>query len=327
MINCKVKIFFLIFLISHLCGCSTNKTHEVKGNAFGTIYYISIENDKPINQNEIYSNINYILNNIDNSASNYKNNSEISVFNEFKGDTFKTISSRLFDIIYKAKIIGDITNGFFDITLGDIKISKGFYLNKKNSMKAIKRNYTYKDIELSENNLLKKPFSYVNIDLSGIAKGYAVDLIFNYLISKNISNFVINIGGEIKTHSKYEDFITIAIDDPTNNQQFIEEVLLNNNSIASSGTYIDTVNFKGLEISHITNPKTLKNVSNLNLLVSVIHEECAIADGLATGLIAMDPKDIIDFSNAKDIASMLTIVKDGKLEKKYSTKFLKYLKN
>ena len=327
MTHCKLKIFLLIFSFSQLLSCSANKTYEMKGNAFGAIYYISIENNKIINTNEIYSDIKYILESIDNSASNYKSNSEISVFNEFKGDTFKPISSNLFNIIHKAKIVGDITNGFFDITLGDIKISKGFYLNKKNLKRTIKKNYTYKNIELSENNLLKKPFSHINIDLSGIAKGYAVDLIFNYLISKNISNFIINIGGEIKTHSKHEDFITIAIDDPTNNQQFIEEVLLNNNSIATSGTYIDTVNFEGREISHITNPKTLKNVSNLNLLVSVIHEECAFADGLATGLIAMDPESIINFSNSNGIASMLTVVKNGRLEKSYSKEFIKYLNN
>ena len=103
--------------------------------------------------------------------------------------------------------------------------------------------------------------------------------------------------------------------------------MLNNNSIATSGTYIDTVNFEGREISHITNPKTLKNVSNLNLLVSVIHEECAFADGIATGLIAMDPESIINFSNTNGIASMLTVVKNGRLEKSYSKEFIKYLKN
>ena len=56
MINSKLKIFLLIFLFSNLSGCNTNKTYEINGNAFGTIYYISIENDKTINQNEIYSN-------------------------------------------------------------------------------------------------------------------------------------------------------------------------------------------------------------------------------------------------------------------------------
>ena len=327
MIYYKLKIFLLIFAFSNLLACSANKSYELKGNTFGTIYYIFIEDDKSLNSNEIHSNIKYILNIIDNSASNYKNNSEISVLNKFKDDAFKTVSSNLFNIIHKAKIVGDITNGYFDITLGDIKISKGFYLNKKGSKRNERRNYTYKDIILSDNNLIKKPFPNMNIDLAGIAKGYAVDLVFNYLMSKNISNFVINIGGEIKTFSKHKDFINIAIDDPTNNQQYIEEVSLNNNSIATSGTYIDTVDFEGLEISHITNPKTQQNVSNLNLLVSVIHDECAIADGLATGLIAMDPESIINFSNSNGIASMLTVVKNGRLEKSYSKEFIKYLNN
>ena len=321
----KLKIFLLIFIFFHLSACSESKFYELSGNSFGTIYYISIENDKVVNPNEIHSDIKHILNIIDNSASSYKNTSEISTLNEFKGGVFKSVSSNLFNIIHKAKIVGDMTNGYFDITLGDIKISKGFYLNKKNNNKNFKRNHTYKNIILSGKNLVKKPFSHVNIDLSGIAKGYAVDLVHHYLISKDISNFVINIGGEIKTYSKDEDFIIIAIDDPTNNQQYIEEVLLNNNSIATSGTYIDTVNFEGSQISHITNPKTLQNVSNLNILVSVIHDECAIADGLATGLIAMDPESIINFSNSNGIASMLTIVKNGGLEKSYSKKFIKYL--
>ena len=153
MTYCKLKIFLLIFVFSHLSACSDSKFYELRGNSFGTIYYISIENDKIVNQIEIHSDIKYILSIIDNSASSYKNTSEISVLNKFKGDAFKSVSSNLFNIIHKAKIVGDITNGYFDITLGDIKISKGFYLNKKDSNKNIKRNYTYKDIILSNNNL------------------------------------------------------------------------------------------------------------------------------------------------------------------------------
>ena len=57
----------------------------------------------------------------------------------------------------------------------------------------------------------------------------------------------------------------------------------------------------------------------------MIHDECAIAEGLATGLIAMDPESIINFSNSNGIASMLTVVKNGRLEKSYSDKFVKYL--
>ena len=59
----------------------------------------------------------------------------------------------------------------------------------------------------------------------------------------------------------------------------------------------------------------------------MIHKECAIADALATGLIAMNIKDIIEFSNEKKIASMLTIFSNDIIEKRYSAEFMKFLKN
>ena len=84
-------------------------------------------------------------------------------------------------------------------------------------------------------------------------------------------------------------------------------------------------NFDGKEISHIVNPKTLSNISNLNILVTVIHNECAIADAIATGLLAMDPKDIISFSDKNEIATFLVITNDEESKKYYSKEFINYL--
>ena len=58
----NLKIFLLIFVFSHLSACSDGKFYQLSGNSFGTIYYISIENDKIVNPNEIHSDIKYILN-------------------------------------------------------------------------------------------------------------------------------------------------------------------------------------------------------------------------------------------------------------------------
>ena len=121
--------------------------------------------------------------------------------------------------------------------------------------------------------------------------------------------------------------MTLGVNDPTKQHQYIEEILINDKAIATSGTNVDTLNYEGEEISHITNPKTLENISNLNLLVSVIHKECTIADGLATGLIAMNPSEIISFSNDNNIATMLTIFENNSIEKYYSLEFMKYVKN
>ena len=321
----NISAFFIILTSLILTSCSKNNENIFSGNAFGTIYYININDNYNNDPIQIKSTIEEIIYNINNSASSYNKNSEISVFNFSNNTSYKLISSNLYNIIFKANKVSNLTNGYFDITIGDIKIKKGFYINQHKFIKEEPRNFNYEDITLSEKNRsIKKNYKNINIDLSGIAKGYAVDLIYNYLLSKNINNFFINIGGEIKVHNSQES-IKVAIDDPTGKKQFTEEVFLQNKSIATSGTYKDTVNYKGKEISHIVNPKTLKNISNLKLLVSVIHDECAIADALATGLIAMDTKDIINFSNTNNIASMLILFGENKLEKHYSSEFIKYL--
>ena len=321
----NISAFIFILVTMFITSCSKNNEHFFSGNAFGTVYYISIIDNYNNNPSQIKSNIENIIYNIDNSASNYNKNSEISIFNLSNTTSYKLISSNLYNIISKANKISNLTNGYFDITVGDIKIKKGFYLNPQKVVKGKYRNFNYSDIVLSEKKRsIKKNHKNIYIDLSGIAKGYAVDLIYNYLLSININNFFINFGGEIKVHNS-ENPVRVVIDDPSEKTQYIEEIFLQNKSVATSGTYNDTVNYKGKDISHIINPKTLKNVDNLKLLVSVIHSECVTADAIATGLIAMDHKDIISFSNANNIASMLILFNENKLEKHYSREFTKYL--
>ena len=324
----KSKFFFISVLLASflfLVSCNSENETYISGNAFGSIYHVSINDAKNINPLIIKSNIDFIIKNIDNSASSYNQNSEISSFNKSNINSYKLVSSNLYKIISEANSVSVLTDGFFDITIGDIKINKGFYLNSKKVSSRKNNIFTYKDIELSEEFLsLRKKNSLINVDLSGIAKGYAVDVIYKYLLSLNISDFIINIGGEIRT-SSMDKSQKIYIDDPSKDSQFIEEIFLFNKSVASSGTYIDSVNYKGEEISHIINPKTLENISNLNILVSVIHDKCSIADALATGLLAMHTDDIIKFSNSNNIASMLVLFDDKRIEKFYSKSFIKFL--
>jgi len=324
----KSKYFslsILLFTSFFLVSCNKDNKSYISGSAFGSIYHVSINDIKDLDSLVIKSNIDFILKNIDNSASNYNPNSEISNFNNSNTNSYTIVSSNLYNIISEAKNASILTEGFFDITIGDIKIKKGFYVNTKKTSSRENNIFTYKDIQLSEDSSsIRKRNGLINVDLSGIAKGYAVDIIYNYLNSMNISDFVINIGGEIRT-SSMNNTQKIYIDDPSKNSQYIEEIFLLNKSIASSGTYIDSVNYEGKEISHIINPKTLENISNLNILVSVIHNKCSIADALATGLLAMDANDIIKYSNMNNIASMLVIFDDSNIEKFYSENFIKFL--
>ena len=319
----KIIIFSFSFL---LIGCNNHNSYLISGNAFGTIYHIQIESDKKVDNSKLESNINNIIYNIDIIASNYSDSSEISRFNNLNSTNFIFISHHLFELLKKANQVSNLTDGYFDITVGDQKIKKGFYINPIEYVKGKDRDFNYKDIILSEERRsVKKKKKNINIDLSGIAKGYAVDLITNYLISIGINNFIINIGGEIKAHTDNEEYIKISIDDPSKKNQSVEDIFLNKKALATSGTYQDHVEYKGNKISHIVNPKNLKNVSDLSRLVAVIHDSCATADAIATGLIAMEANDIVNFANKKDIALMFLREIDGIVEKKYSKQFIKYL--
>ena len=322
-----IKSLIIVSCISILViSCSKNNLHVLRGNAFGSIYHVTFNTKNDPDLIDVKSNIENIISLIDRAASSYNYNSEISVFNRLSHTRFITISSSLSNILQKANLASEATNGFFDITVGNIKIYKGFYGGLKSNNGTKVSTSDFKDIILSnDNKLLRKNNIDIEVDLSGIAKGYAVDLIYNYLLSKDINHFIVNIGGEIKVHSDL-DPLPVSIDDPSGITQSSETVFLLNEAIATSGTYIDTIIYNDQEISHIINPLTSNNISNLNLLVSVIHNECVIADALATGLIAMNVKDIINFSNANNIASMLIINNNNVLEKYYSENFIKYLK-
>jgi len=322
-----IKSLIIVSCISILvASCSNNNLHVLRGNAFGSIYHVTLDKKSHPDLSHVKSNIENIISLIDRAASSYNYNSEISVFNRLSHTRFTTISSNLSNILQKANLASEMTNGFFDVTVGNIKIYKGFYGHLKSNNVTKGSTFNFKDIVLSiDRNLLRKNSIDINVDLSGIAKGYAVDLICDYLVSNEINNFVVNIGGEIKVHSNLNPQ-PISIDDPSGITQSSETVFLLNEAIATSGTYIDTIIYNDEEISHIIDPLTSKNVSDLNLLVSVIHADCAFADALATGLIAMNPKDIINFSNANNIASMLIINNNNVLEKYYSENFIKYLK-
>ena len=96
-------------------------------------------------------------------------------------------------------------------------------------------------------------------------------------------------------------------------------------SIASSGTYKNIVKGENKNYSHIIDPKSNVPIIDGGKLVSVIEENCAEADAIATGLLAMNIKDIIKFSDENNIASMLIYKADNNFVKKYSKNFKKYL--
>jgi thiamine biosynthesis lipoprotein len=152
----------------------------------------------------------------------------------------------------------------------------------------------FKKIKLSNDTILMN--KNMMLDFNSLAQGYTVDLIANMFDTIGLDNYLIEVGGEIKSKGKNPDnnFWTIGVDrpneiiNPKDRFQFILNLF--NTSLATSGNYRKFYQENGIKYSHVINPKTGFPSFNKLLSVTVIHESCMKADAYATAFMVMGLK-------------------------------------
>ncbi len=310
------NIVFLLFIFLFIYSCNNPRLTNLKGLVYGTTYNIQFYSST--NEN-FSSEIDSILNEIDNSMSTYKPNSIISKINK---NQESKIDYHFKNVFNSSKKIYKETNGRFDPSIGLLVNYWGFGPEKFN-IESDKLSYLLQKVgfdkfEIIHDNV-KRPFdSY--LDFNAIAKGYAVDQIGDFLIKQKIENYLIEIGGEIIASGlnidKNKPWV-VAIDMPRfDGERSIYSTLeLNNTSLASSGTYrkfkIDSM---GNRYAHIINPLSgYPNRTNI-LSVTVKATSCIDADAYATALHTMTIEEIKDFFNNKSDISSLIIFENNNNE-------------
>ena len=271
------------------------------GQAQGTSYLISYyhENEK-VNQNQIDS----ILLVIDNSMSLYKTNSLISTINE--STQGGELDVHFLQVIKKAFQINKETGGIFDVTVEPLVAAWGFSSEKikefpdSNRIAQILPFVGMENIQLN-GSYLKKLRPEVKIDLNGIAQGYTVDVIADFLIANGIKNFLVELGGELRVEGKKpngEDFY-IGIEGPVNStdkESVIKHVaIIKGKALTTSGSYRNYIQNGTDRLSHIINPKTGYPVHSEILSVTVFAKDAISADGYDNALLSMGIKDAFSF--------------------------------
>jgi len=292
-----MKKIFSIVLISAMFSCQSPKILEYKkieGVAFGTTFHISYEDDM---DQIIEKHIDSIIHAINKSMSTYVSTSDISKINA--GDSTVLIDDMFREVFQKSNTIYKETNGFFDPTIGILVNAWGFGPeNEIINLDSIRINELLQFVGFDKlsikNGYVVKQYKEMYIDFNAIAKGYAVDVIGRFLEHKNSKNYMVEIGGEIRTLGISEKGKpwSIAIEKPNFNgsRSFQSVISLVNESIATSGNYrkfkIDAKT--GLKYAHTIDTKTgFPSKSNL-LSASVIAQlDCADVDAYATAFMAM----------------------------------------
>ena len=134
----------------------------------------------------------------------------------------------------------------------------------------------------------------MQLDLSAIAKGYGVDRVASKLESLGVGNYFVEVGGEVRTlgtNPEGEPW-KVGIEKPAEGKSELHKVVpLTNQSMATSGTYRNFYMEDGQRVSHTIDPRTGVPVSHNLVSVSVIHENCELADAYATALLVLGPED------------------------------------
>ena len=327
-----MRILIIIFLMIGTGACQNNNYKIVLINGFtmGTTYSIKIKTaDAVVNQEKIRADIEKILLEINQKMSTYIVDSELSVINFSNSLDSNLISDDLFKVISHANTISKSTNGAFDITVGPLVNLWGFGPNKSENkipsneeIELIKKNIGYKKIYLNkETTSIKKLHPDLYVDLSGIAKGFAVDKIALYLNSYNLENYLVEIGGELIAKGTNEDneVWQIGIENPNNN--LVKIIGLKDIAMATSGDYRNYFEKNGVRYSHTINPNTGKPIKHKLASVTVLDKTAMNADALATAFMVLGPAKTTELANELKIGVYLIIKNDENFYEEYNEYF------
>lgn len=311
-----LKIFLLIILFSSCKKQENLKDFTLKGFVFGTTYKITYLQASKNYQQQIDS----LFLKMNQSLSNYLPTSDISKIN--KGDTTIVIDDYFLEVFNKSKRIYTETNGFFDPTVGNLVNAWGF--GSKNQKLNLTDDEVVKQMDLVglnkivlENRKIIKENSEMYLDFNSIAKGYGIDVIARFLEGENIDNFLVEIGGEIRTKGFKEANKpwSIKLVDPLNSKENtgFKIINLSNKSMATSGNYRKfRIAENGKKYVHTINPKTGYATESNLLSASVIASlDCADVDAYATAFMAMGLEKTKEFLNKKNDLKVILIFTDS----------------
>jgi thiamine biosynthesis lipoprotein len=202
----------------------------------------------------------------------------------------------------------------------------------ENEITRIMSHIGFEYLEITDKSALIKHKEGLTLDLASIAKGYGVDQIAQILRENRLTDFLVEIGGEVVAsgHRLDGDNWKVGINrpQPTAALNAVYKVLkLSNKALATSGDYRNFFELDGVRYSHVLDPRTGFPVSNGVVSVSIIAGNCTLADGLATAIMVMGPeKGLAVIDALKNVESLIIVHRsDGALLEYVSKGFEAYL--
>lgn len=307
MINTAWKSWLVVSALVLISACTNESVPVVhlSGQTMGTTYNIKLVAEESEATRALQQKVDRRLAEINQLMSTYDTTSELSRFNQYRYTNPFPVSEETLVVVKEALRLGKLSEGRLDITVGPLVNLWGFGPNKRpnavpsDEQIAEVREYVGLDKLSVTADGLNKAHPMVYVDLSTIAKGYGVDQLAELIERHGHTNYLIEIGGEMRVrgHRGNGDEWLIAIEKPVVNERAVQKVVsVGNNAIATSGDYRNYYEEDGIRYSHLIDPQTGKPVTHNLVSVTVVHPSSMTADGLATAF------NVMGWEGAKRVA-------------------------
>ncbi len=329
----KSLLSSFIFILCTFIACKFDtpptstkpKVQSIVGETMGTTYKVLfVASSKQGIKKEVDS----LLQTFNQTASTYIPNSTISQFNRNADLSMQSNDVYLWELLQTSKKIYQQTQKHFDPTVMPLVNHWEFGYEKPSAKKDIPIDSLLRLVGFDkikwEGNVksytLQKSFPKMELDFSAVAKGYGVDLVGELLESKQINDYLVEIGGEMRARGQKPDqtWWKVAIDKPLENLKTRQQqagLELHNQSLATSGNYRNFYERDGKKYVHTIHPKTGQpEISNL-LSASIVTSNCIEADAYATACMVMGLKKAKEFVSRHQISALFVFVNsDNELE-------------
>ena len=291
-------IVLIVLLIT--TGAASQTEHLIAGRTMGTTYHIKVVAAASEDLSGLKEKIERRLLELNQVFSTYIESSEISRFNALQqtGQKFK-VSDDFMQVMRVARDIHRLSEGAWDGTINPLVDLWSFGPTRReprmppaDAIKALVPKIGFEHIQIKEPNFLVKNLAEVTLDLNAIAKGYAVDQVSELAAAAGYNNYLVEIGGEVYAAGLRQDGqrwrvgINRPQKDAASNAVY-RVVSVFNQAFATSGDYRNFFEIDGVRYSHVIDPRSGYPVSNGVVSVSVIADNCTLADGLATAIMVM----------------------------------------
>jgi len=290
----RLRFGFFIALIL-LTGCA-REAPVVKQSKLlmGTVVEIKVVGKDQAKAKEAIEEAFGEIEKVNSLMSTYIEESEVSLLNR---EGMARVSGQTLEVIEEALRMSSLSKGAFDITVRPLinlwrKARKEKKLPSREEIEGALSLVGFKGIEIEED-VVRLKSAGMEIDLGGIAKGYAVDKAIEALKDAGIENALVNAGGDIYAlglRSSKKPW-TIGIQHPREKNKILATVKVTNKAVTTSGDYERYFTLDGVRYSHIISPKTGYPVSEVPMSVSIIAQNCTLADALATACFVLGPDE------------------------------------